>query len=69
MANRRILSLRLDNRLRAKLDALATATRRSRSYLAAEGIRDYGALQAGRPKKFLRGQRRRIAETLRARAK
>ena len=46
MANRRILTLRLDNGLRVKLDALATATRRSRSFLAAEAIRDYVALNS-----------------------
>jgi RHH-type rel operon transcriptional repressor/antitoxin RelB len=34
----------LESSLRGKLDKLATATRRSRSFLAAEAIRDYIAL-------------------------
>ena len=41
MASQRILTLRLDSGLRTKLDKLAAATRRSRSFLAAEAIRDY----------------------------
>ena len=46
MASQRILTLRLDNGLRTKLDKLAAATRRSRSFLAAEAIRDYLALNS-----------------------
>ena len=46
MASQRILTLRLDNALRSKLDKLAAATRRSRSFLAAEAIRDYLALNS-----------------------
>jgi predicted transcriptional regulator len=46
MSDRRILTLRLDNGLRAKLDKLAMATRRSRSFLAAEAIRDFVALNS-----------------------
>jgi predicted transcriptional regulator len=46
MADQRVLTLRLDNTLRSKLDKLATATRRSRSFLAAEAIRDYVALNS-----------------------
>ena len=41
MGSQRVLTLRLDNGLRAGLDKLAAATRRSRSFLAAEAIRDY----------------------------
>ena len=44
MASEKVLTLRLDGALRGKLDKLATATRRSRSFLAAEAIRAYPAL-------------------------
>ncbi len=43
MASQKILTLRLDGGLTGKLDKLARATRRSRSFLAAEAIRDYVA--------------------------
>jgi predicted transcriptional regulator len=43
MAGEKILTLRLDGGLRGKLDKLAAATRRSRSFLAAEAIREYVA--------------------------
>jgi RHH-type rel operon transcriptional repressor/antitoxin RelB len=46
MANDKILTLRLDGALRRKLDKLADATRRSRSFLAAEAIRDYVSLNS-----------------------
>jgi len=46
MAGENILTLRLDGGLRGKLDKLAAATRRSRSFLAAEAIRDYLALNS-----------------------
>ena len=46
MADQRVLTLRLDSALRTQLDRLATATRRSRSFLAAEAIRDYLALNS-----------------------
>jgi RHH-type transcriptional regulator, rel operon repressor / antitoxin RelB len=39
-----VLTLRLDPRLKKKLDKLATQTRRSRSFLAAEAIREYVSL-------------------------
>jgi RHH-type transcriptional regulator, rel operon repressor / antitoxin RelB len=39
-----VLTLRLEPRLKKQLDKLAKATRRSRSFLAAEAIRDYVAL-------------------------
>jgi len=46
MPNEGVLTLRLDAHLRGKLDKLATATRRSRSFLAAEAIRDYVELNS-----------------------
>jgi predicted transcriptional regulator len=39
-----ILTLRIDSGLKKKLDKLAKSTQRSRSFLAAEAIRDYVAL-------------------------
>jgi RHH-type rel operon transcriptional repressor/antitoxin RelB len=39
-----VLSLRLDSRLKKQLDKLAKATQRSRSFLAAEAIREYVSL-------------------------
>ena len=44
MAHSTILTLRLDQNLRNRLDKLAKSTKRSRSFLAAEAIRDYVAL-------------------------
>jgi RHH-type rel operon transcriptional repressor/antitoxin RelB len=44
MADSTILTLRLDQNLRNRLDKLAKSTKRSRSFLAAEAIRDYVAL-------------------------
>jgi RHH-type transcriptional regulator, rel operon repressor / antitoxin RelB len=46
MASQKIFTLRLDDKLTGKLDKLARATRRSRSFLAAEAIRDYLALNS-----------------------
>jgi RHH-type transcriptional regulator, rel operon repressor / antitoxin RelB len=43
MASQKIVTLRLDGGLTGKLDKLARATHRSRSFLAAEAIRDYVA--------------------------
>lgn len=40
-----IVTVRLDSRLRKRLDALATATERSNSFLAAEAIETYLDLQ------------------------
>jgi RHH-type transcriptional regulator, rel operon repressor / antitoxin RelB len=39
-----MLTLRLEPRLKKQLDKLAKATQRSRSFLAAEAIREYVAL-------------------------
>ena len=36
-----VLTLRIDAKLRKKLDKLAASTRRSRAFLAAEAIREY----------------------------
>lgn len=36
-----VLTLRIDAKLRKKLDKLAESTQRSRSFLAAEAIREY----------------------------
>jgi predicted transcriptional regulator len=44
MSNTDILTLRLDSKLKKKLDKLAKATERSRSFLAAEAIREFIAL-------------------------
>jgi predicted transcriptional regulator len=41
-----VLSIRLDSRTKAKLEALAKASRRSRSFLAAEAIEAYVAAEA-----------------------
>jgi RHH-type rel operon transcriptional repressor/antitoxin RelB len=46
MAGEKVLTLRLEGGLRGKLDELAAATRRSRSFLAAEAIREYVALNS-----------------------
>ncbi|SRR5712692_5691896 len=46
MAGEKILTLRLEGGLRGKLDKLAAATWRSRSFLAAEAIREYVALNS-----------------------
>ena len=55
MAGDRILTLRLDGALRGKLDKLAAATRRSRSFLAAEAIRDYVALNSWQTEEIHKG--------------
>lgn len=36
-----VLTLRIDSKLRKKLDKLAESTQRSRAFLAAEAIREY----------------------------
>jgi RHH-type transcriptional regulator, rel operon repressor / antitoxin RelB len=36
-----VLTLRIDNELKVRLEKLAQSTRRSRSFLAAEAIREY----------------------------
>jgi RHH-type rel operon transcriptional repressor/antitoxin RelB len=49
------LTLRLDGKLRGNLDKLATAARRSRSFLAAEAIREYVALNIWRIEEIHKG--------------
>jgi len=44
MAGSTVLTLRLDPRLKKQLDLLSRATSRSRSFVAAEAIREYVAL-------------------------
>ncbi len=44
MAQSSVLTLRLDNKLKQQLDRLSKATSRSRSFVAAEAIREYVAL-------------------------
>jgi RHH-type rel operon transcriptional repressor/antitoxin RelB len=44
MSETDILTLRLDSKLKKKLDKLSKATERSRSFLAAEAIREFIAL-------------------------
>lgn len=39
-----VLTMRLDDELKEKLEKLAQSTRRSKSFLAAEAIREYVAL-------------------------
>ena len=55
MATGKILTLRLDGGLRGKLDKLAAATRRSRSFLAAEAIREYVALNSWQIREIHKG--------------
>jgi len=44
MAGSSVLTLRLDSKLKNQLDRLSKATNRSRSFVAAEAIREYVAL-------------------------
>jgi predicted transcriptional regulator len=44
MAGSSVLTLRLDPKLKHQLDRLSKATNRSRSFVAAEAIREYVAL-------------------------
>jgi len=44
MAGSSVLTLRLDPKLKKELDLLSRATSRSRSFVAAEAIREYVAL-------------------------
>jgi len=44
MAGSSVLTLRLDSKLKKELDLLSRATNRSRSFVAAEAIREYVAL-------------------------
>ena len=56
MAESAVLTLRLDSKLKSRLDRLSKATQRSRSFVAAEAIREYVTLnewQIGEIKKAL----------------
>jgi predicted transcriptional regulator len=56
MAESAVLTLRLDSKLKSRLDRLSKATQRSRSFVAAEAIREYVTLnewQIGEVKKAL----------------
>jgi len=44
MASTHIITLRVDSKLKKKLDKLAKTTQRSRSFLAAEAIREFVSL-------------------------
>jgi RHH-type rel operon transcriptional repressor/antitoxin RelB len=44
MAESALLTLRLDPKLKSRLERLSKATQRSRSFVAAEAIREYVAL-------------------------
>ena len=45
MAENKVMTLRLEPELRKRLDGLAKAQRRSRSFIAAEVIREYVAVK------------------------
>ena len=56
MAESAVLTLRLDSKLKSRLERLSKATQRSRSFVAVEAIREYVALnewQIGEIKKAL----------------
>ena len=56
MSSSAVVTLRLDPKLKAQLDRLSKATQRSRSFVAAEAIREYVALnqwQIGEIKKAI----------------
>ncbi len=57
MAETDILTLRLDSKLKKKLDKLAKATERSRSFLVSEAIREYVALNEWQIEEIKKGLR------------
>jgi RHH-type transcriptional regulator, rel operon repressor / antitoxin RelB len=57
MADADVLTFRLDSKLKKKLDKLAKATDRSRSFLVAEAIRDYVALNEWQIEEIKKGIR------------
>lgn len=57
MADTDVLTFRLDPKLKKKLDKLAKATDRSRSFLVAEAIRDYVALNEWQIEEIKKGLR------------
>lgn len=61
MAGSSILTLRVGSKLKKKLDQLAKNTNRSRSFLAAEAIREYVDINEWQ----IEGSRRRFSRPLR----
>jgi RHH-type transcriptional regulator, rel operon repressor / antitoxin RelB len=57
MTESKVLTLRLDPKLRKKLDRLAEATQRSRAFLAAEAVREYVALNEWQIEEIKKGLR------------
>jgi RHH-type transcriptional regulator, rel operon repressor / antitoxin RelB len=57
MTESKVLTLRLDPKLRKKLDRLAEATQRSRAFLAAEALREYVALNEWQIEEIKKGLR------------
>jgi len=57
MASTHIITLRVDAKLKKKLDKLAKTTRRSRSFLAAEAIRDFVSLNEWQIEEIKKGLR------------
>jgi predicted transcriptional regulator len=57
MASTHIITLRVDGKLKKKLDKLAKTTRRSRSFLAAEAIRDFVSLNEWQIEEIKKGLR------------
>ena len=57
MTESRVLTLRLDPKLRKQLDRLAEATKRSRSFLATEALREYVALNEWQIEEIKKGLR------------
>ena len=57
MTESKVLTLRLDPKLRKQLDRLAEATKRSRSFLAAEALREYVTLNEWQIEEIKKGQR------------
>ena len=65
MPDSAIRTLRLDQNLRNRLDKLAKSTKRSHSFLAAEAIREYVALNDWQMNRFKKVPRRRTVVSLR----
>ena len=57
MASTHIITLRVDAKLKKKLDKLAKTTRRSRSFLEAEAIRDFVSLNEWQIEEIKKGLR------------
>ena len=57
MASTHIITLRVDSKLKKKLDKLAKTTQRSRSFLAAEAIREFVSLNEWQIEEIKKGLR------------